>query len=134
MEFAVVSPILFLMLFGCFTFTRSMLLNSFVEESAFRAARRVAVPGATIEEGIAIVNEELATLGITNPTVLVEPLANGVVQSEIDDTTERVAVTVTAELSHGLNSVIGNMILSKRAEIKTERIRYALPTGEQNDD
>ena len=123
-EFAMVSPILLIMVLGCFVFCRAMLLNSFVEEAAFRGARIASVPGATVAEGIAEVNAELATVGVTDATVLIEPMVGGVVQSEINDSTDRIRVIVTAQMSHGLNTVLGNMVIEKIAEINTERFNY----------
>jgi len=93
-EFALVAPIFFLFLFGCLDFGRLMLAESIIEQSAFEAARDVAVVGATIAEGEEVARRELNILGVRNADVEITAMSNGVAQTEIDLDTDQVSATI----------------------------------------
>ena len=96
-EFALVAPILFLLIFGCIEFSRMMLTTAVIEQSAFEAARNVAVLGATADEGVALVRRELGYMGITDADITVTGLSGGLAQSSLADSTEQISVTVSVE-------------------------------------
>ena len=121
-EFALVAPILFLVIFACIEFARMMMTVAMIEQSAFEAARHVAVLGSTAAEGETLVREELALLGIDAAQITVVGLRDGVEQSQIDDTSEQISVDVVVQFSDFLlfnTGVDGN--IARRAVIKTER-------------
>ena len=117
-----VAPVFFVVLFGCLIFTKSMIMVSFVEEAAFQAARTVIVPGATLNEAVDAANEELAIIGIEEFQVTAEAVSAGVVQTEIDDATEEVTVTVSADFNHGLSGLFKPIVVNRSATLKTERL------------
>lgn len=119
-EFAVVSPVFFLLLFACIYFGRVMMLEAFIEESAFQAARHVSVFGATVAEGVAVAESELAVLGVNNAAVQVTPFSSGVQQAEITIGTDTIRVTVRAPI--GGNFIQrGVMNVQRTVVIRTER-------------
>ena len=121
-EFAVVSPVLFLVIFACIELSRMMLTVAMVEQSAFQAARNVAVLGATAAEGRQVVRDELAFLGIDAAEITVEGLRDGVPQTEIDDTSDQIAVDVVVRFNDFmLFSPAGGRNIERRAVINTER-------------
>jgi len=120
-EFAMIAPILFFTIFACIEFGRIMLVQAFVEQSAFEAARNMAVIGATKSEGEAIVKQELSVFGLT-PQVTIEPLKNGVVQPEIDDQTDQISATVSVNSPGFLFPSTGN--IERKAVVDTERFEY----------
>lgn len=121
-EFAMVSPIIFLVVFACFEFGRLLFIEAFVEQAAFEAARNVAVVGARKSEGIAIAERELSIIGINESDVSVSALVRGVEQAEIDGSTEQISVTVAVDASGFLFP--GVQDLSRTAIVETERFEY----------
>ena len=121
-EFAVVAPVMFLVIFACIELSRMMLTVAMVEQSAFEAARNVAVLGATAAEGREVVRDELAFLGIDAAEITVEGLRDGVPQTEIDDTSDQIAVDVVVRFNDFmLFSPAGGRNIERRAVINTER-------------
>ena len=121
-EFAVVAPVLFLVIFACIELTRMMFTVAMIEQSAFEAARNVAVLGSTEADGVEIVREELEILGIDAAVVTVVGLRNGVPQTQIDDTSEQIAVDVVVNFrDFMLFSPVGGRNIERRAVVNTER-------------
>ena len=121
-EFALVAPILFLLIFACIEFARMMMTVAMIEQSAFEGARHVAVLGSTAAEGEAIIRSELAFLGIDAAEINVVGLLNGVEQSSIDDSSEQISVNVVVNFREFIlfNTVGGN--IKRKAVINTERL------------
>lgn len=120
-EFAMIAPILFLTLFACVEFGRIMLVQSFVEQSAFEAARNVTVVGATKTEAEEIAKQELSVLGIT-PKVTVAPMNHGITQNDINELTDQIAVTVEVDSPGFLFPSAGK--IERRTVVDTERFEY----------
>ena len=120
-EFALVAPILFLVIFACIEFARMMMTVSMIEQAAFQAARHVAVLGSTAAEGEAIAREELAFLGIDQADITIVGLRNGVGQSSIDDTSDQISVNIVVQYDDFIlfNTPTGN--IEREAVIRTER-------------
>ena len=121
-EFALVAPILFLVIFACIEFARMMMTVAIIEQSAFEAARNVAVLGSTAAEGEAIVREELSFLGIDQAEVTVVGLNNGVEQGQIDDASEQISVNVVVQFDDFLLFNATNGSIERTAVINTERL------------
>lgn len=93
-EFAIVGPVVFLVIFGCLELVRLGMLQGIAEDAAYEAARFVMVPGATKDEGVAEANRLLALLGTQNATVIVDAYGADGLQPEINDFTRRVTVSI----------------------------------------
>lgn len=94
-EFALVSPVLFLFIFACFEFARASMIRNSVGNAAYEGCRRIVVPGATAAQGIAAAQTVLSYSGVTSSTVTVNP------STLTEQTTE---VTVTVSVSFVNNS------------------------------
>lgn len=99
------------------------MIETFTEEAAFAAARHIVVPGATVQEGITLANDELTALGIDNPTISVAPTSNGSAQTEIDHSTDWVEVTVSVPMADNITFGLffNNAVITRTAKVKTER-------------
>lgn len=73
-EFAVVSPLLFLLLFACIEFGRAMMAVQSLEEAARSGCRVAILRGATTSEVEAEVDRILAPSGIHQRTVDTQPI------------------------------------------------------------
>lgn len=100
-EFAIVSPIFFLIVLASIEFARAHMTQSATENACFEGARRGIVPGATSEACEATTARLLGIAGLGDFTVEVEPRT-------IDDTTETVTVRaiipITAENNFGISA------------------------------
>ena len=61
-EFALVAPVFFLMVFICLEFIRLNMIRNLTQDAAYFAARRSMVPGATREEALAEANQVLGMM------------------------------------------------------------------------
>ena len=99
-----------------------MMIEAMVEQSAFEAARNVAVLGASTSEGEAIVGRELGFFGIDNAKVSITAFSGGATQSGINDATDEVAVTVSVSYSDFMYFSTGNgRQIERTAILNTER-------------
>lgn len=87
-EFAMVCPVVFAMIFASFEFSRACMLRNTCAIAAAEGARRGILPGATAQECEAAALAELALIGATGGTVVVLP-------PTIEDHTDEVEVRVT---------------------------------------
>ena len=72
-EFALVAPLVFFIVFAAIEFARlNMLVNS-MENACYEAARRGIIPGATVANVEAEANQILQAVGAVNSTVTVTP-------------------------------------------------------------
>ena len=124
-EFAVVSPIFFMSLFACFEFGKLSMVESFAEDAAFRAARHGVVLGATVEESFEIAVDTLAIVGVRNALVTIEPSYKGVVQYDIDDSTDTIAVRISIPMRENLIAArfLDGYVMEKESVLFTERFR-----------
>ena len=122
-EFAIVAPLFFLSLFACIEFGRVSMVEAFAENAAFRAARHVVVLGATVGESIEEAADRLAVLGVRNADITIEPSNNGVIQTEITDATDTIAVRISIPLSENVlvSGFLSDYVMEKEAVISTER-------------
>ncbi|TWT86837.1 TadE-like protein [Pseudobythopirellula maris] len=91
-EFALVAPLFFLVLFSMFEFTWMNVMRHTADNAAYEAARRVIVPGANVAEAEAEANRLLRIVGARDARVTVAPRT-------ITRATERVTVTVEIPMS-----------------------------------
>ena len=122
-EFAMVAPLFLLVLFICFEFSKMTMVESFAEDAAFTAARHVVVLGASTQESIEEATNTLSLMGIRSAEVTIEPSAGGVVQTEIDDLTDTVAVRISIPMRENLivAGFLSDYVMEKEAVLSTER-------------
>lgn len=124
-EFAVVAPIFFLTMFACFEFGRVSMIESFVEDAAFKAARHVIVIGASVNDGTKVAEDSLAIFGIQNATITIDSEVDGVAQTKIDDMTDTVSVTVSVPMEDNMliSRFVNGAVIERTAVLRTERYR-----------
>ena len=127
-EFAISAVVLFTTLLTFFEFGRVTLIESFVENAAFEAARHVAVLGANTDEGDDLARTELSYLGIDNAEIYVEPLVANQVRSTIDVDTEAIRVRILVPLREAtvFGDLFGDVKLEREAVIIAERVRLLI--------
>ena len=97
-EFALVLPIILALFFGGIEFARMSMLRHVVDNASYEAARHVIVPGANVQEGIDRANSILATMGVSNATIVITP-------NPILENTDRVVVQVTLPAANNMWAV-----------------------------
>ena len=90
-EFAITAPILFMIVFASFEFSRVNMLRNTIENAACEGARRGIVPGATALACEQSAQKLLDIVRVNNSTVVATP-------NPITATTEEVTVVVTVPL------------------------------------
>lgn len=120
-EFALVVPIFLMLILGFMTLLTATFMESFVEDAAFRAARTLVVPGASVAEGTTIANEQLAIGGVGSAQVAIQPYTGTTATSGIEEATDRVVVNVTMTFDHGMQSVLPPLQIQRSASMRTER-------------
>jgi hypothetical protein len=86
-EFALVSPLLFLFVFASFEFSRANMVRNHCDNAAFSAAREGVLPGASQQKCIDVAEASLEILNIRNAEINVEPAV-------IDPSTPEVTVEI----------------------------------------
>ncbi len=117
-EFSLVLPILFTIIFGMIEFTRLSNIQHAADNAAYQAARAVVVPGASSADAVALANDLLARAGFTSATIVVTP-------STIAETTESVTVRVDVPLAANSwlpESMTGDYLVSRDVTLMTERV------------
>lgn len=98
-EFAVVSPIVFGIIWISFEFLRITMIQNLADVATYEAARDAIVPGAKVEEAEFEAQKYLRYMGTRNASVFVRPFKGDDPQTEIDDYTTRVEVDVTIPIA-----------------------------------
>lgn len=117
-EFALVAPIFFLMVFICLEFIRLNMIRNLTQDAAYFAARRCMVPGATTEEAL---DEANSVLGMMYTKGAVVDINGG---APIDRETREIVVVVTvpmAENSFVIPHFTGEIEFSSTARMRAER-------------
>jgi Flp pilus assembly protein TadG len=118
-EFAIVAPLFFLLLFASVEFARMNMLRHAADNAAYEAARHAVVPGGTSAEATTRANALLGVFGFQGAIVTVNP-------TSLDDDDQ--SVTVTVDLPVNENAWIfprftGNMTVRGKSTLRTERYR-----------
>ena len=103
-------PILFLLLFGGYELSRANMLMHTCEAAAYEGARVGIVPGSSAQDVENTTNRVLATVGVNNATVTINP-ANLETPSEI--------ISVTVQFSFQDNSVLASNFMSNEPFVRT---------------
>lgn len=117
-EFAIVAPLVFLVIFTMFEFSRMNVIRHTADNAAYEAARMVMVPGASADDAVAEANRILAVVGARGSDVSVTP-------SVIERSTREVTVEVEVPMSR--NALVaphftGESSIHSRATLRTERV------------
>ena len=127
-EFAMISPILFICIFAGVEFVRANIIRHTAENAAFCASRTVMVPGATKAEAIEKANAVLAMAGVRDAEITFTP-------EVIDETTTHVSTEISVPMnqnSWGLGAFMKDRAIIAEATMRTERSpvvqAQALPT------
>lgn len=91
-EMALVTPVLFLLLFATVEFSRVNMVRNTVKNACFEGARRASLPGATADDVRAATEKMLTDVGVKKATVDIYP-------SAISNSTKTVMVHVSAPLN-----------------------------------
>jgi Flp pilus assembly protein TadG len=117
-EFAVVAPIFFLVVFGGIEFASVHITQCAMENAAFEGARRGVVPGATAAACQSAAEDVLNGTGINEFSVTVTP-------ATITPTTDAVRVSVsvpmTVQNKFGLSAFMNEATLVKAIELPRVR-------------
>ncbi len=117
-EFAMVAPIFFLLIFICFEFTRLCMMNNLAQDAAYMAARYAMVEGSTADDASKQAKAVLNQLGTKNATITI----NG--GKALDD--KSASVTVKVDIPMKDNSFVfprftGNTKISAEVTLTAER-------------
>ena len=107
-EFALTLPVLMLMLFATYELTRVNMMLHTAEAAAYEGARLGIVPGATNAECEDAAQAMLATAGIKNAEVTINP-------SDLTSNSETVSITVS--LSYHDNTLMFPVFMGRDARI-----------------
>jgi len=116
-EFALVAPVFFLLLFVSFEFSRLNVIRHTADNAAYEAARFAMVPGATAAEAIATANRVLDIIGTRGAVVTVNPATLG-------PDTEQITVTVDVPISQNgwvAPRFTGSAVMRSQSTLKAER-------------
>ena len=105
-EFALVSPILFVFMCCCFEFGRIAMMRASIANAAYEGARRASVPGSRADQAIQSATDVVSASGISSSTVTVNPTV-------FDASTRDVTVTVS--------------VVSQSADVKSITVAVAFP-------
>jgi len=116
-EFAVVAPIFFILLFAGIEFGILSTIRSTSHNAAYEGARKLVIPGADVANGIAEAERIMGIIGVDNLTVTVTP-------NVITNNTRE--VTVNISIPYGDNAVFvpmftGGLTINSNTTLATER-------------
>lgn len=117
-EFAIVAPVFFLVLFASYEFIRLNMIRNLVQDAAYFAARDAIVPGASSAEAEATANRVLGFMNTQGARITIN---NG---GQLDNNSETVTVSITvpvADNSFLIPKFSTNMEFSAAATMRTER-------------
>ena len=123
-EFALVGPIFILSIFLCLDFARFWMMEAFVENAVFQAARHVSVFGGTEAEAQAFAEQELSIIGIDEFEINVTATdLLGFEQTMIDDETAELTVVISVEPAEltMISALLRNESLVRSAVTRTNR-------------
>jgi len=118
-EFAIIAPLFFLVVFAMFEFSRVNVIRHTVDSAAYEAARIAIVPGATATEAAAEANRILDAVSARGASVTVTP-------PQIGRRTTQVTVDVSVPMDQ--NAIIiprftGGATMQSSATLRTERVQ-----------
>lgn len=91
-EFAIIAPIFFLLLFGALEFSRAYNVIHTADNAAYEGARRGIVPGATSAQVRQVTDSILRTVGVRSAAISIKP-------EKITPTTTTVQVDIVVPMN-----------------------------------
>ncbi|MEP3479878.1 MAG: TadE family protein [Fuerstiella sp.] len=116
-EFTLVAPIFFLMLFAAMEFAIAGTIRSTANNAAYEAARQVVVPGASHRQGIDEAERIMSIVGVRSMAVDVNPAV-------IDETTRQVTIDIAIPYSENAFFTpwfMGDVTIRSTCTLNTER-------------
>ena len=116
-EFAMVAPIFFLLVFAGLEFAVLGTIRSTAQNAAYEGARNLVIPGAVAQTGIDEATRIMSIVGVDTLTVTVNPTV-------IDDNTKQ--VTVNVSVPYASNAIFtpfftGSVTVNTSVTMATER-------------
>lgn len=118
-EFALVAPVFFLVIFSMFEFSRLNVIRHTADNAAYEAARVAMVPGATAAEAITEANRLLDMIGTQGAVVTVNP-------STLALSTTEVTIAIDIPLDQNgwvVSKFTAGQTLHAEATLRTERVQ-----------
>lgn len=109
-EMALTLPVLILLIFGAYELSRANMMKHTAEAATYEAARVAIVPGAQTAEVESVARQVLATAGIGNADIQIEP-ANLQTPSDL--------VSVTISVDYGENTILAPFFMDNRVLVRT---------------
>jgi Flp pilus assembly protein TadG len=116
-EFAVVAPVAFLLLFGALELGHANMVFHSAEAAAYEGARKGIIPGATASECVAAANEMLQLCRVRDATVSITPATL---------TPSDANVTVRVQVPYRSNAIVvpfftSNLVIDRECKLSRER-------------
>lgn len=116
-EFALVAPVFFMLLFGGIEFAVIGTIRSTSHNAAYEAARKLVIPGAVARDGIDEAERIMSIIGVNTLTVTTTP---AVITEETQE------VTVDISIPYADNAIftpmfLGDLTLQSSITMTTER-------------
>lgn len=108
-EFAVVTPIVFLFFFAAFEFCRVAMIRHSADNAVYEACRKAAIPGSTADEAKQEARLIMNSIGVTDVNISVLPR---VIHSDTRD------VTIRIEVPLDKNSFVPNQFVGGKSIIR----------------
>lgn len=116
-EFAIVAPLFFLLLFAAMEFAIAGTIRSTANNAAYEAARLIVVPGATNQEGVDEATRIMSIVGVNNLTVNVTP---PVIDKDTSEVTVDIAIPYNQN-AYFMPWFMGNVTIQSTYTLNTER-------------
>ena len=118
-EFALVAPAFFLVLFAMFEFSRLNVLRHTADNAAYEAARVAMVPGASAAEATDAAAQLLAIIGARGASITIDP---PVITTDTDSVTVAIVIPLDQNGWVVPRFTRGRQI-SAQTTLRTERVR-----------
>ena len=118
-EFAIVCPILFMILFACIEIGLAHMILHTTEAAAYEAARTAIIPGKTAQDATAAARRILGTAGVRTADIQLNP-------SNLATSTRQVTVTISTRYRDNLampTFFVNDDPIIKRCVLQRERVR-----------
>lgn len=116
-EFTLVAPVFFLLLFAAMEFAVAGTIRSTANNAAYEAARQIVIPGASNQQGVDEAERIMSIVGVRSMTVNVSPAV-------IDETTLQVTVDIAIPYSENAFFTpwfMGAVTIQSTCTLNTER-------------
>jgi len=121
-EFAIISPVLVLLILGMIEFGRMMMMQQILTNASREGARRAIVETTTNGEVVSVVNDYLASTGIAGATVTVSPTDLGAIALG-DPVTVRVTTPYSANSWLPSPWFLGGTTVQAESVMRAERLQ-----------